>query len=288
MRAARIAALVLAVGLLAGGARGEPRDFAARIAFRLPGLPERTVARGTGVASLATQVPLTRVALTGAIGGSTVVPLTDPLVENAGVVALHLAASLPGGELAIDPFAPPFSEPALGSGALPLAGELRFCLLLPDCSLGFGVPLSAGPGTRGLGVGGVLTVGAGGAIRLSLQGAPFTLGSVSAWGETPDGASLGLLSSGSLHGPLSFTSTAALTLSGVGGRIGLVSPLRIVSSTAPAEGVLPGFARLEIELLPEPSGGSLLPFGTAALALLQRARRLRARRAALRGLACGA
>jgi len=273
----RAALASLLVGLLPGAAFGEPRDFASRISFALPGFGERVTAVGQGVASLAPDVPLTTLALDGLVVGSTVVPVTDPLVSNSGLVALRLAASFRTAELRIDPIAPPFSEPALSPGAPVLRGEVRFCLLVPDCSLGLGLPLSAGSGSQGVGVGGIVTIGSR-SVRLSLLAAPFTLGTASLMGESAGGVGFTWLSSGSLHGPLSFTSTAGLTLSGVGGRLTLVAPLRIVSSPAAAgRNELPGFTRVEIQLLPEPAAWPPLALGTCALAVVGHRRRIRSR-----------
>jgi hypothetical protein len=267
----------LPVCLSGGAALAAPRDFEAEISFVLPGLGERAVASGQGVAELEPAAPLESLALSGFVAGSSVIPVTDPLVSNGGIVALRLQASLRTGDLGIDPFAPPFSEPALEDGSLAIGGELRFCLLAPDCSLGIPLPLGAGSGTRGLGVGGVVTFGGSGTVRLSLLGAPFTLNTVSVTGQAPAGTPFTLLSTGSLHGPLSFTSTAALSVSGLGGRLGLVTPTRVASTPALA-GVndLPGFARVEIRLLPEPARRApVLLLGAAALALRGGRRRAR-------------
>jgi hypothetical protein len=272
----RSSIVALLVGLSSGPAAAGPRDFEAEIALVLPGLGGRVVAQGQGVAQLGGVTQLETLSLDGFVAGSTIVPVTDPLVSNGGLVAVRLDASLRTGDLRIDPFAPPWSEPALADGALALRGEIRLCLVLLDCSTGIALPLSAGPGTRGLGVGGIVTVGGSGTVRLSLYGAPFTLNTTSVMGSTAGGSAFTLLSHGSLHGPLSFTSTAGLTISGIGGRLGLVTPMRVVSAPViPGENDLPAFASVEIQLLPEPATLAPLLIGAGALALAGRRRRAR-------------
>ena len=91
---------------------------------------------------------------------------------------------------------------------------------------------------------------------------------------TQNGALGTLLSTGTLHGPLSFTSTAGLTVNGAGGLLGVVTPIRVVSSQSIAgANDFPGFLRLEIQLLPEPGAFLLLVAGASGVLIVERSRR---------------
>lgn len=231
--------------------------------FLAPGLPALSVT-GTGVATLNGSgggSHLTALRLAGGLSASAVVPVTDPEVTAAeGIVAVRASAALGSGSLA------PFASGPLTRSTLPVRGMLAVCLLDPACLPGgfLAIPLSTGDGTAGLGVGGTWTLGPG--SRISILGAPWTLGAALLTLTTEGGATLELPATGWVHGALSFTTSTALP----GGALSLVTPLRVASDAGPP---LASFARLTLRFVPEPERALALAAGAALLAALARSRR---------------
>ena len=148
---------------------------------------------------------------------------------------------------------------------------------LPPCLAGLGVPLTNAVAGKGVGIGGLLTVGVAGTLRMSLQGAPFTLHTAYVTAETEYGAIFTVFSTGSIGGPYLFTSTAGQP----GGFLSIVAPTRVqVAGGGEPVSALVGFLRFEILFLPEPGVPLLLGAGALALTHLGRRRR---RSAAHRG-----
>lgn len=266
---ALILLLVLAV---ASPAAAEVLAFDGRLVAVLPGLGEAEIASGPGVAQVDGVDLRSLDILSADITGSAGVPVTDPTA--APVTSIRVSASLPTGHLGIDVSAPPFSEPVLTARTLPMPGQLQVCMLiapLPPCIGGFAMPLTKSSGAVGVGVGGLITFGGSATVRVSLYGAPFTLNTAFATGATSNGAPFTLLSSGSLGGPHSFTSTAGQP----GGFLSIVTPIRAAGfqDGQPAN-LVPGFLRFELRFVPEPGPALLLASGATGLVLLGRARRL--------------
>ena len=179
----------------------ETLPFEGRLVLSLPGLEEMEVAAGVGVAEVNGPQLETFEILTATIAGSTGIPITDPTA--APVTSLRVLASIPSGLLGIDPFGGPFSEPAITSNALAMPGSVRICMLvfpLPPCLAGLGVPLTNAAADKGVGIGGLLTVGAG-TLHMSLLGAPFTLHTAYVTAATEYGAIFTVFSTGSIGGP---------------------------------------------------------------------------------------
>ncbi len=230
-----------------------------------------TIAAGTGVAEVTGsfgQLTSVRV-LGGHVAGSAVVPVTDPLVSNGGLVAIEISASLPlsaSTRVGFDPFGGPFGSARLTRGTLPMRGERRNCLIFLSCatSVRQTFPFHTAQGDVGYGVGGVLTFGGTGTLRVSLDAAPFTLGPVTLENPTSQSAVATQVVAGFVHGPLSNSFSGANTVASAGGALQLVSPVR----TRTVGGSGPGFAmhyvRLDIDFVPEPS----LAFGLGASAVL--------------------
>lgn len=262
--------LALAIALLPICADASLLEFEGRIVAVLPGLGEAEVARGSGVAEV-DALQIGRLELVAAsVAGTASFPVTDPTA--APVTALRVRAALPSGAgLRIDTQAPPFGEPAL-TAPFALPGEVQVCMLiapLPPCIGGFVAPLTRSGGAAGVGVGGLLTIGGTGTLRLSLYGAPFTLNTAWISGRTASGATFSLFSAGSIVGPALFTSSAGRT----GGFLSVVTPVRVDSfgSGAPSR-ILPGFLRVEIAFVPEPGVALLLVGGALPLLALERRR----------------
>lgn len=268
--ALRVGLAVLTV-VVSGRAVAELLQFEGRILASLPGLGELEVASGLGVAEInGLQLESVEI-ISASIAGSLGVPVTDP--TSFPLTSIRISASIRSGRLGIDPFAPPFGEPAITSNSIAMQGEIRICLLvptLPPCVGGFGIPLTKGNGSVGVGIGGLLTVGGAGALRISLYGAPFTLNTASVTGATANGAVVTIFSAGSIGGPSLFTSTAGQP----GGLLSVVTPFRTVTGEGGGSNrLIPGFFRFEIVFLPEPRVGLLLAVGGSALLTLGRAGR---------------
>jgi len=230
------------------------------------GLPELVV-RGSGVSTVNASgggSHLTSLRVAGGPFGSATVPVTDPEATAAGVLALRLGASLAAGTLGF--LAGPAGELA-PPGTLPARGLLGVCLFDPSCLPGavLDVPLTQKQGAVGLGVGGLLTVGGYGSLRMSLVARPWTLATTSVVLTTPSGATAAIPFAGWRHGALSFSTSTALP----GGTISLVTPLR---TTPGGDFDLTSVARLTLRLVPEPGSGILLSAGGGALWWMARRR----------------
>lgn len=276
------AALSLAAFLcLSGDAHARPQPWIGKLEIVLPGFGETELDTGGGVATLEDAgVQLEAISLMGGLAGTTLLPVTDPLVSNGGLVAIRATAALGSGDLRIDPTGF-FGGPILTDGTLPLPGNLRLCMLVPTNCDGLVMPLTRQTvnGTIGIGVGGMLTVGGLGTIRLSVLGAPWTINTASVRAQTGDGALVTLLSAGFVHGPLSFTGSGAVSISDEGGAVQLVTPIRV--TTLPGltgnREALGGFARLTLHFVPESGSLFLIGSGVVALVVAGRSRRMRPR-----------
>jgi hypothetical protein len=230
------------------------------------GLP-KLVVRGSGVSTVnagGAGSHLTALRLAGGLVDSVVVPVTDPEVTGTGILAARLSASLATGTLDM-PSGPPGGLAA--PGRLPVRGLLGVCFFDPFCLPGSALDmrLTRKQGAAGLGVGGLLTVGRFGSIRMSLIAAPWTIATTSLVVTTPSGATAAIPFAGWRHGALSFSTSTALP----GGAISLVTPLR----TTPGSDVdLTSVARLTLRLVPEPGSGLLLSVGGGGLWWLARRR----------------
>ena len=197
----------------------------------------------------------------GSSSGADTVFLTDP--EACTIPAIRLDAGVGSGTLApFDPLAP-LSQPQLTKNTLPLRGTLKLCVLSTACTSYIPIPLASRSFGAAVGVGGLITIGPG-AIRISLEAAPWTLRDATVSVTTLHGSIFEFAASGSVHGPYSFTGSTALT----GGQLSLVTPMLITSNqldVAPA-----AFARLTLRFVPEPRLLLLLASGVAGLWLLSR------------------
>lgn len=229
----------------------------------------------TGVATLNDGLALETLALSGGLEASTVIPISDPIVTAGGLVSVRASASLGAGTFRFDPFGAG-GLPELTEG-LPLRGALRLCLFYTGCNSGsLTVPLTR-HGTRGVGLGGPTIVKGTLPPRISLVGAPWTLHTASVllptdvptFNDTALPASTTAFAFGTLHGPLSFTWSAAATWSSAGGSIQLVTPVRVLGL---AEVPVGGFGRLSLHFVPEPTRGLVWTAAALAAAVLGLAR----------------
>lgn len=221
----------------------------------------------------------------GGIEGSTTYFITDPETAGLGMAAVRyldmqgltgtLGGSFPTGR---------------SPGAMGVRGLVRVCLLSTACTtyapLALTQPttVSGVPGgeIKGLGVGGLLTIGGYGDIRISVQMAPWTIKTVTGRGaiSTEHGAIVPhtWTMRGWVHGPMSSSSSTAA----VGGEMLMVTPAAITSNTilgfagpdgAKFSEAAGSVVSVMIRFIPEPNKGVLILCGVAFLIALSHTRR---------------
>ena len=248
-----LAAMALGAGL-AGGAHARVLGYEGTLTldFVQPGFSEITLT-GVGVATVngsTGRVPLGSLRLGSGISGVGSVPVSDP--DLSPLWAFSVVATLGTGVL----------SPISGGGSpltqneLLLGGEIRLCVLFGACRSWLPVPLTVG-GTRGAGLGGLVTVNTFGSagIKISVTGTPWTIGAATVSNS---------VRSGFAHGPVSGTTTTAKE----GGVVQLVTPILVTTNLVGLDLDLIG--TLRVVLVPETGTGLLLGAGVIALALAGR------------------
>ena len=260
-------AVLAASGLLfgiAGTATAKLIGFHGTLSVKFGVLPP-IIATGGGAAILngsgglnahltTLQILANTVAVTGAI-----VPVTDP--DAAPLISFRGSAALGTGVLR--PISGATSSgPGLTQNVMPVAGIFRLCILFTGCPSSLAVPLTVG-GTRGVGIGGLITLGTfgKGQVKFSIFGQPWTIGTAIIDNIRTDNGGFSTASAfGFAHGPASATSSTA-AISGV---VQLVTATRIVSTLSQTT-VTPLFTTLYLHLVPEP--GTFVLFGSGVVAL---------------------
>lgn len=261
--------LVFLVAAVAPAAHASPLAWEGTLAleFLEPAIPDARFT-GTGVASVETAiggVALVTLALAGGISGAGSLFVTDPDVSGT-LPMVRVNVALGSGTLR--PFHPPatFGQPQLTMNALPLPGVVRLCQLSIGCGLGSELALTVGSGATGVGVGGLLTLGAVGGMRISVQAAPWTPATATVPLPTANGGSVFFPRTGFVHGAYSFTGSTAVA----GGELQLVTPIAVTSQDGR---VLSSFGVLTLRFIPEPTPLAMLTSGAIGLLVLSRTRR---------------
>jgi hypothetical protein len=239
----------------------------------------------------------------GAVTGTGTAIVTDPNVINSGIAAVIVQFQPRTGTLAPISGAVA-SKGALSQNILPVGGVAKICLLSTVCTdflpLLLTQPTTNGaryqvntatanqltpaalqgkklkvPGTgiKGLGVGGLLTVGGFAAIRISVEAAPWTVKTATAIDQTD--ANTGTMAfhnvtkMGFAHGPASGTTSTAQP-SGV---LQIVTPAQVRTNLALGSNKkISVLTSLIVHFVPEPGMLLLLGSGVVGLALLGRNR----------------
>jgi hypothetical protein len=262
-----ILALLLLCGLTAGSASAKTlgwhgtldTDIGSLATLRIQGSGVATVNNSSGGSHLNT------LRLAGGITGSGTIPITDP--DTTGTIpSIRATITMGTGTISGISGAPPLNPPA----ALPMKGFTRVCLFTGCDTSGF-LPLdnTTNNGATGIGVGGLVTLGKFGNIRISIEAGPWTLGTGTANIQTAGGGFDIRSKAGFVHGAASNPSSTA-TPSGL---VQLISPAQVTTSGVPANASqLTLFGTLTLHFIPEPGLILLIGSGVVGLGLLGRNR----------------
>jgi hypothetical protein len=280
--------LVLGILLLAAPSFGVVMQYQGISELQFSNLGRAKVSdTGTGLATVNGSGGLghlqTWAITTGFATLNTVLAVTDPIVTAGGIVEVRLTdvkgitSPLPGNPSAgsFGPISGALQNTSLilTQRTSPSQGFTRICLFVPGCG---GASLDSNlsqtvNGTKnvGGGVGGVITIGAFGPIRLSILGAPWTIKTASVSNRTDNEGVTNFAKNGFAHGPASLTSSTAVT-SGV---FQLVVASQTTTTGIPGNSDKSGqMTRQTIHFIPEPGLLLLLGAGAVGVAVLGRKR----------------
>jgi len=281
-----VAAISLVLGA-AGVAGAAPLNWEGTANVIIADIPEFTISGG-GVATVnnsAGVIPahLDTLRLKGSrgqIAGTDTQFITDPETAGNGIAAVVVQVA--GGTGTFGPISGgAASATALTRNILPVYGMAKICLLSTTCTLFLDMPFTKpttvngvpGTGISAVGVGGLITAGGYGGIRISLQAAPWTIKTATVTDQvtTTGGSRIFTFQTikGWAHAPASTTSSTAQP-SGV---VQLVTPGQIVSNIPlGSNDKLGGMVTAVIHFIPEPGLLLLLGSGVVGLGLLGRKR----------------
>jgi hypothetical protein len=203
------------------------------------------------------------------------VAITDPNVAANGIASIRISAELGTGTLG--PISGGVqSTTTLTKKKLPIRGLSKVCLLSTACGLFLPLQLTQSNGAKGVGIGGLLTIGGGTLINISIEAAPWTVKTFTKVDQittpmTINGQKkfINASAAGFAHDPSSGTTSTAQP-SGV---VQLISPMQIRTNLAAGSSVkLSLFSFLQLHFVPEPGMLLLLGSGVAGLVLLGRHR----------------
>jgi hypothetical protein len=201
-------------------------------------------------------------------------PITD--AAAAPIVSVRVTARLGTGTLG--PISGGAQSSPITNNRLPVAGLAKVCLFSTACGTYLPLQLTqhtAGTGTKGVGIGGIITIGGTSPIRISIEAAPWTIKTKTSIDQitTPVGGTVkkfvNRTAKGFAHGPSSNTSSTA-NPSGV---VQLITPMQVVTNlTNGSNAKIALFGFLTVHFIPEPGMLLLLGSGVAGLVLLGRHR----------------
>jgi hypothetical protein len=206
---------------------------------------------------------------------SAMVAITDPNLAGNGIASIRINGTIGTGTLG--PISGGVqSTTTLTKRQMPIRGLSKVCLLSTGCGIFLPLELTQSNGAKGVGIGGLLTIGGGTLINISIEAAPWTVKQATKIDQittpmTPLGAHkfINVASKGFAHSPASGTTSTAQP-SGV---VQLISPMQIRTNLAQGTSVkLSLFSKLILHFVPEPGMLLLLGSGVAGLVLLGRHR----------------
>jgi hypothetical protein len=232
----------------------------------------------------------------GAVAGTAMVPITDPAVQANAIASVRVQATMQTGT-----FAPisggAASTTVLTKNILPVNGLAKVCLLSTTCTnylpLLLTQPTTTNPplSKKGLGIGGLLTIGAGtNPIRISIEAAPWTIKTGTSIDEittpmTPMGVkkftNRTAMGSAFVHKPASTSASFLHTLlsdtmmgtASPSGVVQLITPMQVVTNLPTGSNAkIALFGYIGVHFVPEPGMLLLLGSGVAGLLLLGRHR----------------
>jgi hypothetical protein len=301
---------VAVVFAVAGMASARPLNWEGTLTSKIAALPD-LVATGGGVATVngsSGPIPahldtLRLAASRGHVTGTQTNLITDPETAGNGIAAIIINFEPRTGT--IGPISGAIaSTTALTQRTMPIGGVAKICLLSTVCTdflpllltqpttngarfqlatatpnqltpnggqgKRLGIP---GTGVKGVGIGGLVTVGGFSAVRISVEAAPWTVKTATAIDQTDDNTGLAAFHNvtrmGFAHGPASgTTSTAAQS-----GVLQIVTPSQVRTNLSLGSNVkLSTVTELLVHFIPEPGLLLLLGSGVVGLALLGRSR----------------
>jgi hypothetical protein len=221
--------------------------------------------RGSGVATVngsGSPGLINTLRLAGGITGSGFSPVTDP-DTSATIRTIGATATMATGTLG------DFQSAPLSNNVLTFKGFSRICLLIADCAgPSLDIPYSVNASNK-IGIGGLLTAGRFGNVRISIEAGPWTIGTGTAINQTAKGNFKVVTVTPFIHNPASGSSASAAT-SGV---VQLISPMQVTTIGAGDNNDLQSlFSILTLHFVPEPGYLLLLGAGVTGMGLLGRNR----------------
>jgi len=199
------------------------------------------------------------------ITDSGTIPVTDP--NSTGQIKSIRITGGPGRTSTLTGIS---GAPPLGQNAWPMPGYTRVCLFAAGCGTNLPLVHTTNNGNTGVGVGGLLTLGGNGAIRISLEAAPWTLATITGLNQTVKGNFITLSRVGFVHGAASGSDSSTAANSGL---IQLVAPQNLTTSGIVGNSTKMNlFLTLSLHFIPEPGLLLLIGSGVVGLGLLGRSR----------------
>jgi hypothetical protein len=160
--------------------------------------------------------------------------------------------------------------PPMGQNVLPLGGFTRVCVIAAGCLVNLPLQNTTNSGNTGVGIGGTLTLGGVGTVRISIQAAPWTLNTITGINQTVKGNYITLSRAGFVHGGASASNSSTASNSGV---LQLVAPQNVTTLGITGNSAkISLFMTMTFHFIPEPGLLLLLGSGVVGLGLLGRSR----------------
>ena len=215
----------------------------------------------------------------GQVTGTWTNLITDPETTGPNGIAALQFIGVQGGTGTFAPISG--GAAALTLSKMPTYGLVKVCLLSTACTNSLNVPFTApttvngvpGTGIKGIGIGGMLTLGGYGGIRMSLQQAPWTIKTATVIDQITTIGNNRIFTEqtykGWVHAPGSTTSSTAQP----SGMVQLVAPQQVSTNLPMGSNDKVGTGAIfVIRFIPEPGLLLLVASGVTGLALLGRAR----------------